>query len=63
MVQNYLFGGVSRELTTEKIIFGYPDSNVLHMSDDSEYLKGGPFGFLDHYITPIFSETMNRNTI
>jgi len=33
------------------------------MTADSEYLDGGLSGFLDDYITPIFSETYNRNTI
>lgn len=63
MVQNYLLGGVNSELTTDQIIFGYSDSNVLHLTDDSEYLEGSLVGFLDPFITPIFTETYNRNTI
>ena len=63
MVQDYLLGGVSSELSTHQIIFGYSDSNIIYMTADSEYLDGGLSGFLDDYITPIFSETYNRNTI
>ena len=63
MVQDYLLGGASSKLTTEQIIFGYSDSNVLHLSDDNSYLDGSLVGFLDSYITPIFSETFNHNEI
>jgi hypothetical protein len=63
MVQNYLFGGVDSELSPDEMLFGYTDSNVLHLSEESNYLNSSLSGFLDPFITPILPENLNRNTI